>query len=36
VISVNLWVALVFPAWVLTLSVFLLAENRRRTDRPDH
>ena len=34
VISVNLWVALVFPAWVLALSVFLLAENRGRTDRP--
>jgi hypothetical protein len=30
VISVNLWVTPVFPAWVLALSAFLLAENRRR------
>jgi hypothetical protein len=30
VISVNLWVTLVFPAWVLALSAFLLAEDRRR------
>ena len=30
VISVNLWVTLVFPAWVLALSAFLLAEDGRR------
>jgi hypothetical protein len=30
VISVNLWVAVVFPACVVALSAFLLAESRRR------
>jgi hypothetical protein len=34
VISVSLWVTLVFPTWVLAISVFLLAESRRRTSAP--
>jgi hypothetical protein len=29
VVSLNLWVVLVFPAWVFTISVFILIMNAR-------
>lgn len=29
VVSLNLWVVLVFPAWVFTISVFILTMNAR-------
>jgi hypothetical protein len=30
VVSLNLWVVLVFPAWVFTISVFILIMNARQ------
>ena len=30
VISLSLWVALVFPAWVLAVSLLILVRSRRR------
>ncbi len=37
VISLSLWIALVFPAWVCAVSIFMLAFNTRsaRPDAPD-
>lgn len=33
VVSLNLWVVLVFPAWVFTISVFILTMNARSPQR---
>ncbi|SEC33612.1 hypothetical protein SAMN04490239_3720 [Rhodococcus koreensis] len=34
VVSFSLWVALVFPAWVLAVSVYILATDHRQSVRP--
>lgn len=33
VVSLNLWVVLVFPAWVFTISVFILTMNARSSQQ---
>ncbi|MCZ4586204.1 hypothetical protein O4328_21350 [Rhodococcus opacus] len=35
VVSFSFWVALVFPAWVLVVSVYILATDHRQPARPD-
>ncbi|MFD9669101.1 hypothetical protein ACFWAY_47375 [Rhodococcus sp. NPDC059968] len=34
VVSFSLWVALVFPAWVLAVSVYILATDHRQPTKP--
>ncbi|RZL81618.1 MAG: hypothetical protein EOP32_14235 [Rhodococcus sp. (in: high G+C Gram-positive bacteria)] len=34
VVSFSFWVALVFPAWVLVVSTYILATDHRQTTRP--